>query len=47
VWFVVVIILSIMFLYRIPVAERYMMQLFPDQYPDYKKKVKALIPFVW
>lgn len=36
-----------MFLWRIPIEERYMMQLFPDQYPEYKKRTKSLIPFVW
>jgi protein-S-isoprenylcysteine O-methyltransferase len=38
---------TIVFLLRIPVEERYMLQLFPDQYPEYKKRTKALIPFVW
>jgi isoprenylcysteine carboxyl methyltransferase (ICMT) family protein YpbQ len=47
IWFVVFILFTANFLYRIPVEERYMMQLFPDQYPGYKKRTKALIPFVW
>lgn len=47
IWLVVFIIFSINFLYRIPLEEKYMMQLFPDQYPPYKEKTKALIPFGW
>ncbi len=47
IWLLVAVIFFINFLYRIPVEEKYMMQLFPDQYPGYKKRTKALIPFVW
>ncbi len=47
IWFVVFLFFTANFLYRIPVEERYMMQLFPDQYPAYKKRTKALIPFIW
>ena len=47
VWFVIFLVFTVMFFFRIPVEERYMMQLFPDQYPAYKKRTKALIPFVW
>lgn len=44
---IILIIYYVMFILRIPVEERYMMQLFPDQYPEYKKTTKKLIPFVW
>lgn len=47
IWFVVFLVFSGMFLWRIPIEEGYMMRLFPDQYPEYKKHTKALIPFVW
>ncbi|HUC02258.1 MAG TPA: isoprenylcysteine carboxylmethyltransferase family protein [Candidatus Paceibacterota bacterium] len=47
VWFIVFAVFAGMFLWRIPVEEGYMMRLFPDQYPEYKKRTKALIPFVW
>lgn len=47
IWFAVFIILSGNFLSRVPVGEKYMMQLFPDKYPEYKKRTRALIPFVW
>jgi protein-S-isoprenylcysteine O-methyltransferase Ste14 len=33
-------------LMRIPVEERLMTETFPDQYPDYRRRVKAIIPFV-
>jgi protein-S-isoprenylcysteine O-methyltransferase Ste14 len=47
IWLAVFMIFTANFFYRIPVEERYMMQLFPDQYAEYKKRTKALIPFVW
>jgi protein-S-isoprenylcysteine O-methyltransferase Ste14 len=47
VWLVILVIFCVNFLYRIPVEERYMMELFPNQYPEYRTKTKALIPFVW
>ena len=34
------------FIYRIPIEEKYMMRLFPEKYQEYKKKTKALIPFI-
>jgi protein-S-isoprenylcysteine O-methyltransferase Ste14 len=47
IWLAVFVIFTIVFLRRISIEERYMMQLFPDKYPEYKKHTKALIPFVW
>lgn len=47
IWLVIFIIFCINFIYRVPVEERYMMQIFPQQYPEYKKKTKVLIPFIW
>ena len=47
IWFIVFAIFCIMFIWRIGVEEKMMNQLFPTQYPDYKKRTKALIPFVW
>lgn len=47
VWFVIFIVFCVNFLYRIQVEERYMMQLFPNRYPEYRRRTKALIPFVW
>lgn len=47
VWLVAFIIFGIVFIRRIGIEEKYMMQLFPDQYPAYRARTKALIPFVW
>jgi protein-S-isoprenylcysteine O-methyltransferase Ste14 len=47
IWLVVFIFLSYKFIRRIPVEEAFMMQLFPQTYPEYKKRTKALIPFIW
>lgn len=47
VWFIVFFVSIGNFIWRIPLEERYMTQLFPDQYPEYKKRTKALVPFVW
>lgn len=33
--------------WRIDREERFMTQLFPKEYPEYKKRTKKLIPFVW
>ncbi len=46
VWLVVFLMFGVNVLYRLPVEERYMLQLFPDAYPEYKKKTKAIIPFM-
>jgi protein-S-isoprenylcysteine O-methyltransferase Ste14 len=35
------------FVWRIHIEEGLMLQLFPNQYPDYKQHTKALVPFVW
>jgi protein-S-isoprenylcysteine O-methyltransferase len=46
-FFIVFIFMCVIFLIRINREEKFMMRLFPDQYPDYKKRTKALILFVW
>jgi protein-S-isoprenylcysteine O-methyltransferase Ste14 len=46
-WYIFFLAISIMFIWRIPVEEQLMMETFPNQYPEYKKRAKALIPFVW
>lgn len=40
-------ILLIMFLSRIPREERLMSKTFPKEYPSYRKRTKALIPFIY
>lgn len=47
IWGIVFVVFFIVFLFRIPLEERYMNELFPTQYPEYKKRTKALIPFIW
>src|SRR5579862_9608045 len=45
-WLVVVAILGAYFLHSAFVEERFMITLFPDSYPDYKRSTKMLIPFI-
>jgi len=47
IWFIVVVVVSFFFVRRVYKEEALMMQVFPDQYPEYKKRTKALIPFIW
>ena len=47
VWFLVFLIMTANFIWRVRTEERLMTKQFPDQYPEYKKKTWALIPFVW
>jgi len=46
-WLVFFVIAIGVYVARIPVEERIMEKQFPDQYPEYKKRTKALIPLVW
>jgi protein-S-isoprenylcysteine O-methyltransferase Ste14 len=46
-WVFLLVILGAIFLGRVSVEDKLMERQFPVQYPDYKKKTKALIPFVW
>ena len=41
------IILGTIFVWRVRAEDRLMAQSFPKEYPGYKKRTKALIPFVW
>ena len=41
------VILGAIFLRRVGAEDKLMEQQFPNEYPDYKKRTKALIPFVW
>jgi len=45
-WWIVFLILCAVFAYRVRVEERLMMDRFPGDYPPYRKRTKALIPFV-
>ena len=41
------VILGTIFIRRVGAEDKLMAQQFPNEYPDYKKRTKALIPFVW
>ncbi len=41
------VILGAIFFRRVGAEDELMEQQFPNEYPDYKKRTKALIPFVW
>lgn len=47
VWFIVFILFCPYFVYSARTEEQLMMQQFPHAYPEYRKRTKALIPFVW
>lgn len=47
VWLVVLLFVSVAFTYRMQKEEQLLGGEFPDQYPSYRKRTKALIPFVW
>ena len=46
-WIFLLVVLSGIFLWRVGAEDKLMEQLFSDNFPDYKKRTKALIPFVW
>ena len=46
-WVFLLVILGSVFLWRVAAEDKLMAQQFPTEYPDYKKRTHALIPFVW
>jgi protein-S-isoprenylcysteine O-methyltransferase len=46
-WIFLLVILGALFLWRVGAEDRLMAQQFPNEYPDYKRRTKALLPFVW
>jgi protein-S-isoprenylcysteine O-methyltransferase Ste14 len=46
-WIFLLLILGAIFLWRVGAEDKLMAQQFPGEYPDYKKRTKAFIPFVW
>jgi protein-S-isoprenylcysteine O-methyltransferase Ste14 len=46
-WMIAFPVAGLVFARRIPIEETYMLELFPDQYPAYRARTKALIPAVW
>ena len=45
-WLIAVALLGTYFVYSAVTEEHYMIRLFPEAYPDYKRSTKMLIPFV-
>jgi protein-S-isoprenylcysteine O-methyltransferase len=41
------ILLTPVFIWRVGAEDKLMAQAFPNEYPAYKERTKALIPFVW
>jgi hypothetical protein len=46
-WLFILVILSIYFVFSSKVEEADMMNQFPKEYPEYKKRAKAFIPFIF
>ena len=46
-WIFLLLILGTIFLWRVSAEDRLMEQQFPSEYPNYKRRTKALIPFIW
>jgi protein-S-isoprenylcysteine O-methyltransferase len=46
-WVFLSIILGSLFLWRVGAEDELLAGVFPDQFPAYRRRTKALIPFVW
>jgi protein-S-isoprenylcysteine O-methyltransferase Ste14 len=46
-WIFLLVVLGALFLWRVGAEDKLMAQQFPNEYPDYKRRTNALIPFVW
>lgn len=46
-WIFLFVILGGLFLWRVGAEDKLMARQFPKEFPDYKKRTKKLIPFVW
>jgi protein-S-isoprenylcysteine O-methyltransferase Ste14 len=44
IWFFMVVLIFVSYFLKIRVEERLMMETFPEEYPEYRRRVKALIP---
>lgn len=47
VWAFIFLIMSGMFVWRVKLEENIMTKQFPNEYPEYKKRTWALIPWLW
>lgn len=46
-WVFLTVFLGALFLWRVRAEDKLMAKQFPNEYPEYQKLTKALIPFVW
>jgi protein-S-isoprenylcysteine O-methyltransferase Ste14 len=46
-WIFLLVFVGAIFLWRVGAEDKLMEQQFPNEYPEYKKRTKALIPFIW
>jgi protein-S-isoprenylcysteine O-methyltransferase Ste14 len=46
-WIFLLILLGSLFLWRVGAEDRLMEKQFPKEYPEYKKRTKAMIPYIW
>jgi len=46
-WLIIFFLITGMFIWRVHVEEALMLKQFPNQYPEYKKRTWALIPYIW
>jgi len=46
-WIFLLVTVGCIFLWRVGAEDKLMTQQFPNEYPGYMKRTKALIPFVW
>lgn len=46
-WLIAFIVAAIYFIFSSKVEEKIMAEQFPQTYPEYKKRTKMLIPFIW
>ncbi len=46
-WFIVFFLMTATFIWRVRVEETLMTTQFPEQYPEYKKRTWALVPYIW
>jgi protein-S-isoprenylcysteine O-methyltransferase len=44
---IALVVVGAMFIWRVGAEEKLMMQQFPNEYPQYKRNTRALIPYVW
>jgi protein-S-isoprenylcysteine O-methyltransferase Ste14 len=44
--FLFLVLAAVMLAFKMRLEERLMMENFPDQYPQYRQHVKAIVPFV-